>query len=252
MSLNEFEIDETEKKRFASVVILDLIIRQKKTIPVWLEGEDKDLEPLLEYMMMKQYLQAGANGYEPTNKGSSFFEQFLNRYLEFLRIYDVYCAIDLENGEFAFTRYFDFDSEEAWEDFLNQERWEDLRVAVAGYKGIDPFEVVFMSMLDEGAFPTTGSGWQFDLLLGQSWSIIADVLRNSLTEEELAYTDSEGRNVSGAEVLEDIIIQGAELRLALSQREQSEASDQLVSIETLKRYKNPQYRSDIWDKNIYE
>ena len=55
MSKN-FSIDEKQKKQFASAYLLDYLINNNKKIHIFLEDNDKDLEPLLEFMMMNEYV----------------------------------------------------------------------------------------------------------------------------------------------------------------------------------------------------
>jgi hypothetical protein len=216
----KYSVTEEKKKQFASAYLLDSIINSKVEIPIYLEGNDNDLEPVLEYMMMKEYLSVeNKEKYVPTDRGKEVLHRFMKRYSEFLKIFDIYCAVDLEEGCFAFEKYFNFSSEEEWVKYLSEERWEDLRVTVAEYKGINPVEIVFMSFLKEGQFGDRGEGWQFDLLLGSIWDEIIEVCDTALTKEDLSYTDGDNNLIDGTAVLEDVIVQGAELNLELHEKE---------------------------------
>ncbi len=219
--MGKYHASEEQKKQFASLYILNAMVNDKIVIPVYLEGNDEDLEPVLEYLMARQYITIKDNeSYETDAKGYEVLKRFMARYSEFLKIFDVYCAVDLGEGRFAFQEYFDL-SDAEWESHLNDERWEDLRVAVAEFKELNPVEIVFMSFLKEGQFGDRGNGWQFDLLLGSVWDEILDICNSALSVSDLGYTDEDGDYIEGASVLEDVIAQGAELNLELHKHEES-------------------------------
>jgi len=212
-------ISEEQKKEFAGIYILDYMVNFNKTFPVFLDGNDVDLEPVLEWLMMNEYvIIENKEKYVVAEKGKNVLEKFMKRYLEFLKIFDVYCAVDLQEGSFAFESYFDFETEDEWKEFLADERWEDLRVAVADYKGINAIEIVFMSFINEGRFGRGANGWQFDLLLGSVWDEILLIVDSALKWQDLGYNDEEGE-VSPQEVIEDIIVQGAELMVDLLKKD---------------------------------
>ncbi len=258
----KFNVTEEQRKQFASAYLLDLIVNSKIKIPLYLDEKDSDLEPVLEYMMMKEYLSVdNKESYTPTEKGNEVLGRFMKRYSEFLKIFDIYCAVDLTEGCFAFEEYFNFSSDEQWYKYLSDERWEDLRVAVTLYKKLNPVEIVFMSFLKEGQFGDRGEGWQFDLILGSIWDEILEVCNTALTADDLAYTDEDGAFIDGNSVLEDIIVQGAELNLDLHKQEKelqqkqkeedysSESEETYVEeirTEVYEHYCQPMYISPFW------
>ncbi len=141
------------------------------------------------------------------------------RYTEYLKVFDIYCAVDLETGEFAFARYFEFEDEAQWDEFLEDDRWDDLRLAVAEFKKIDPVEIVFMSFLNEDRFGRDETGWQFDLLLGTVWDEILNICSTAIKWEDLDYEDGEAV-VSAEDVMQDIIRQGTEIMITLLKKEE--------------------------------
>jgi hypothetical protein len=219
-------VDEEQKKQFASAYLLERMVNTPMSIPLFLEGNDQDLEPILEYLMAKESIEIEDNQrYAPTEKGREVLLRFMRRYHDFLRHYDIYSAVDLGEGTFALERYFDFDHEDpgdegAWRRFLSEERWEDLRVCVAAFKTLNPVEIVFMSFLNEGRFGLSSEGWQFDLLLGSVWDEILAVCNSALSIEDLAYEDEDGSHISGEAVIKDVISQGAKLNMKLKKREE--------------------------------
>lgn len=265
----KYSVTEEQKKQFASIYVLNYMINTPKSFPVFLEGRNEDLEPVLEFMMMHDYIEIkDEKSYIPSQKGRTVLEKFAKRYSDFLANFDIYCAVDLEKGEFAFERYLDFiDDGDAWNEYLSDERWEDLRIAVAIYKKIDPVEVVFMSFINEGRFGKQPEGWQFDLLLGSVWEEIVDICNAALKVEDLGYEDDEGK-VTGEEVIMDIIETAADINIQLLEEAKKMDLEMAAQIETdddgdddyyvdrveyeiiepriYERYRDPYYVNPVW------
>ncbi len=251
----DITIDEDTKNRFAGVYLLDHIEQETAGIPVFLDDNDEDLEPVLAWLMARDCLHIQAEPeeekekslgermqfwkkdeelppedqrYRLTDKGRKVLEQFRHRYREVLGVFDVFCAVDLEAGAFAMADYFDYQSNPtAWQKYLHEDRWEDLRLAAADNYGINPVEVVFLHFLSEGRFGRTQYGWQFDLLLGSVWDEIREIAANALYAEDLGF-ETDGEVIDGRTVLQDVLTQG--LNLLLELREQEAAFDPMESM----------------------
>ena len=212
-------LNDEKKKQFAGIYVLEYMVNKPHFFPIFLSGNDQDLESILEWLLVKDYVKIRDNEeYIPTEHGREALTKFMARYSEFLNVFDIYCAVDLAGGEFAFSSYFDFDDDTDWRQFLADDRWEDLRIAVAEYKKLDPIEIVFMSFISENRFGRDQTGWQFDLLLGSVWDEIVEICNSAIRWNELGFEDEEG-TVSAKEVMEDIIIQGAEIIIELHEKE---------------------------------
>jgi len=220
-----YSITNEQKKRFAGLYLLEYMINGPHTISIFLDDNDKDLEPVLEWLMMKEYIQIiDDQKYAPHPNGRKELEAFIVRYSEYLTLFDIFCAVDLQAGEFAFSRYFDFEDNQEWKEYLNDERWDDLRIAVAELKEMDPVEIVFMSFISEKRFGRDESGWQFDLLLGSVWDDILEICNSALSCTELGYEDEQGE-VTPEAVIVDIIEQGTDIMLDLLEREEKSVRD---------------------------
>lgn len=218
-----YQLQDTQRVQLASDYLLKKMTSENWRPDLMLDAPgDRDLEPALEQMMTQGWISIQSPKdadafYIPTEAGKARAFHFQTRYSEFLRVFDIFCAVDLKAGEFALASYFDL-SESAWSKFIEEPRWDDLRVAVAEYKGIDPIEVVFLSFLQEKRFGSDQPGWQFDLLLGDTWKDVVAVCNNSISVDQLGYEDEQGK-VSGEDVIRDVILQGFKILKHLAQEE---------------------------------
>ncbi len=214
-----YTISEARKREYAGIYLFEFMVNKPATFALLLDEGDAFLETILEWLLIKGYVEIRDNQkYVPAEKGRETLKNFLSRYSEYLTVFDVFCAVDLESGEFAFASYFEYEAPSAFSNYLEDERWEDLRIAVAEYKKLDPVEIVFMSFIAEKRFGRDETGWQFDLLLGSVWDEILEICNSALEWEELGYEDEE-EDVSGEQVIEDVIKQGAELMVELHKKE---------------------------------
>lgn len=239
-------ITDDNKKTFKAIILLDEMINGSHQFKTVDNGDDSVLEPLFIDLMSKGYVQTSGANYQVTAKGQDVYSVFMKRYTEYLKVYDIFSFVDLEKGEFAFDRYYDFDSDDAWADFTNDERFDDLRIAVAMFKKIDPAEIVFMSFINENRFDTTTAGWQMDLVSDNSWKEIEDICDTAIKPEEV-----------GEEAMLDMISQGSELMIKLLEEEKEQeqnnntgdGSETVVEEETVEYYQpyyDPYYVSPVW------
>src|ERR1700744_3924234 len=234
------------KKTFRAIILLNEMINGTHQFQTFANGDDSVLEPLFIELMSKGYVQTSGMNYQVTAKGQEVFDKFMKRYTEYLKVYDIFTYVDLESGEFAFARYFDFTTDEAWADFASNERFDDLRIAVAIFKKIDPAEIVFMSFINENRFDTTAAGWQMDLASDNDWDEIEDICKTAIKPEEV-----------GEDAMVDMIGQGSELMIKLLEEEQQQNQNNqgntnggdIVEEETVEYYQpyyDPYYVSPIW------
>jgi hypothetical protein len=240
-------LTDDNKKTFKAIILLNEIINGTHKFQTIDNGDDNVLEPLFIELMSKGYAQTAGINYAVTPKGKEIFDTFMKRYSEYLKVYDVFSFVDLEKGEFAFSRYYDFDSDDAWFEFTGQERFDDLRIAVALFKKLDPAEIVFMSFINEDRFDTTSAGWQMDLLSDNEWNEIEAICNTAIKPEEV-----------GDDAMVDMINQGSELMMQLmeedAKRQQEDENynnggDTIVETETIEYYEpyyDPYYVSPVW------
>ena len=173
------------------------------------ETDDEGLESLLNFMESRGTLTVEEdNYYKATDKGHEVYQDLIKQLEAYVHHFEVYAYVNLEQGIFG-------DPET---DLLEGDKWTDLRIAVAEHKGIDPYRVVFLAMLSAEAF-YENRDWKFDLSMGSLFQEMKQIVLEQLHVDDLGYSDSEGE-VSGEEVIRDIIEQGSELVAKRTSRKQ--------------------------------
>ena len=215
---DKYKVNQEKSDQYTSILLMDYLINHNGELPLLMDGPFRTLEPLVIKLSAAGYVRTPAmnekgNSYIATDKGREALGKFMQRYSEYLKIYDVFCAVDLTEGTFAFSRFYDFDTDDDWNAYLNQDNWEDVRIAVAEYKKVDPLEIVFMSFINEGRFDLTRYTWQMDISSGMIWEEMEKICNAALTVDQINQGDDT--------VMPDIIRQGAELTVSLLQEEEA-------------------------------
>lgn len=200
-----YTLDNNAKFKFRTYVLLQEIIQYKHYFPIVFGGDDRLLEGQLRFMFHNELLDKNEKEYIPTEKGREYLQNFLNKYYEFLKIFDVFSAVDLGTGEFAFSKFYDM-TEDEWKPFINLERFSDVRIAVAEFKKLDAVEIVFMSFMNENKFDPTLPNWQDDLISDVRWNEILNICNTAIPLVDLQDNG----------VIEDIIAKGNETMKALA------------------------------------
>lgn len=258
--MKKYPLSVRDRVKYMCIVLLQEIINFQTYFPTKLVGEDTYLGPYLDQMVANGTLERQAGEYIPTEIGRTELQNFYNKYYEYLKIFDIFCAVDLEAGEFAFSRIHDESFDDAsWLDYLEQERFSDVRVAVADFKGLDPNEIVFMSFLTEGRFESVDQDgntiprWQYNLTNENDgiWNEIEEITNSAI---DVDYLRQDG-------VLEDVIRQGSEIAMNLIRKadelnrenmqephEDEEEYEEIIETTTyVDVVEMPYYDYDYWD-----
>lgn len=211
----KYQVLEKQKNQFITLVLINEIINFQTYFPVKLEGDNTFINSYLGSMLTQGMLVIKNDKFVPTPKGREFLQNFYNKYYEYLKMFDIYCAVDLDKGEFAFSSSDIFSTDEDWFKFLSQERFSDVRVAVAEFKNMDPKEIVFMSFLNEGRFDCTAPRWQYNLTGDGIWKEIEEILNTAVSAE---YLTTDG-------VLEDVIKQGTQIAMEIIKNAELNSDD---------------------------
>lgn len=202
-------MDADKKDQFVGILILDYINKGGKLATL---STDKGLEALLVKMLAKGYLKVEGRYYAQTPAGIAILKVFMQRYSEYIRLYDVFSFVDLTAGEFAFKKFFALEPKD-WKEYIKTDNWEDCRVAVAEFKKLDPIEQVFMSFINEGRFDLSKPGWQLEVWSGLIWEQILEICNKALSVEQI--------NQGNEAVMPDIITQGTKLAVDLIKEEEA-------------------------------
>lgn len=205
-----FTISQQSRLSYAGLYILKYMHEHKMANTLELTNDSSVLEPIINWLIKTDHLKPTSNHYSISQKGLDVLTKFKDRFQNFLTKYDVYCCVDLEAGEFAFSHYHEYEDSDEWQEFLTDERWDDLRVAVAQYEGIDPIEMIFMSYLSEDRFGRDEEGFKYDLLLGNIWDEIWEIAHSAIQLKSLGYVDQD-QIISSENVITDIITKGREV-----------------------------------------
>ncbi|GEM_PF-1001405 len=251
-----YTLSAEQQTRFADIYLLRRMINQPLAVSVDLSGDDSFLESTLGRLVSKGWvtIEKSKALYVPTQAGRDPLQKFEQRYYDYLKVYEVYCAVDLEKGEFGYNYMDDFAAKmntirlfrqdhwkpyiskfqeylaaanwksvapAAFRTFLSLDIWEDLRVAVAESKQLDPMEIVYMSLLNEGAFDQTERSWQFDLHSGWFFQKIEKIANSAVHLDQLIADDC-----TPEEVMENILTAGTDAMLGRIAREEAFAEEE--------------------------
>ena len=194
-------LSEESKLEFAGLLIMHRLVSEGERIhSSFMESNDRLVEPYLDALEDKGLVQRGAEYYyEATEKGKQLYQKLIDQRLAYARHFGIYERVDLAAGTFA----------DPQSDFQDDERWADLRVAVAEFKGVDPYHMVFLAMLSDEHF-FENHDWRFDLGMGNLFEEMEKIVQDQISEDDLAYEDEEGL-ISGHDVLQDVILQGDQI-----------------------------------------
>jgi hypothetical protein len=149
------------------------------------------LESILKKLQKKNFVMEDMVDYNHVYKisaeGQSSLSKFMARFDEYKAVYDIYCSVDLyaddDEDRFAFEQMYNIEDDDLWSEHVNDDKWFDLRVLVAEFKKLDPFEIVFMSQLE--SFDFEDPEWAIDLVTGDTWAEITEICDNAVKEDEL-------------------------------------------------------------------
>jgi hypothetical protein len=233
----KYTIDQKKKSQFIWAFLLDQMA-DKRDFSVLLHDNDTFIEKYLIEMLSLNFIKIVNNYYKIDTKGQEFLDNFFAKYKDFLKLYDIFCAVDLTEGTFAFKEFYNFDTDEEWKIYLNQDNWEDVRVAVCEFKKIDPIEIVYLSFLNEGRF-TSNDNWQFDLTSDLIWDEILNICETAIPLSSLSQDG----------VIEDIVQQGSNIMLEILKEENSRKLEELENTVSSEEYDNEVYY--VEEETIY-
>jgi hypothetical protein len=216
MAKGTYTLSKEQRGYFTSVLLLERV-NEKGGMLVSLPGDLQMLSKHLEDLAVKGWLDIKGTKYQVSEgKGTEVLTNFLEKLNEFRKVYSLYSAVDMQSGEFAFSTFFDFDSDEEFNTYIEDERFSDLRVAICQFKEIDPLEVILLDFMDRDSFDIDDNEWEAELTSGLIFDDIVEIANNSL--QLLTINESQGE-----EAMEMVLEQGAEVMGSLLKEEKEMA-----------------------------
>src|SRR5262249_16476100 len=207
-------------EEMASWLVLRWFVETGRDVSVLLPTEWSLLEPVIDRLASHNYLIINGTAWEADPDGIQALEHYRQTQLEAIGRYDIFCAVDLATGEFAFAKYHQL-NEQAFKRYLMQERFKDLRLAMVEYlhRQESPesiarhlYEVAFAVLWDRVEW--FGKGWQ-DLAAVQNTAGPLEQAVQNTTSWKL-YGDDEAHAES---IFDDILRQGEDLMVKFTQLE---------------------------------
>lgn len=249
----KYELLEKNKTKYICLVLLNEIINFQHYFNVAPNRDEVFIQPYLHMMCERGVLVINDGRFIPTPLGRQELVNLYEKYYDYLMMFDIFCAVDLEKGEFAFSSMGNDFSDDEWFTFIEDERFSDVRVAVAEFKGLDPIEIVFLSFLNEGRFNVGERLWENDLTGDAVWREIEEICNTAISAEYLNET-----NNSEEGILEEVIRQGTEIAIKLiregedlmseMESEYDESEEEIIeTIEYVEIVTEPYYDYEYYD-----
>lgn len=234
-----------KKKIWLTILLLDEMSR--RDFGTILKDDDSLFDEQFVEMRSKGFIDKGDKKWIITEKGNKFFDDFMQKYDEYLKIFDIFSYVDMKEGEFAFEKYYDL-SDSDWELYKNNERFQDVRIAVCNFKKIDPEEIVFMSFINENRFDTSENGWQHKLMFGETWNEIEKIVSSAITVEEIGIEETKEMIKRGSEITKELLEKERELKTESVSETVTETTyvEETEYYDSYSYYSDPFYISPIW------
>jgi len=207
-------LSDEDIRRFNYRTILYKMDQQGYTIPLIAQDPNAGqsfLSDILTEMSGEDYLVIGKERYEISKKGRAELETMAEQYHSLVQHFDIFAHVDIDNS--GFLEPGDNPKEQIHIDGQSFDRFIDLRVAVMRFKGISPFDMVFLNLLREGRIGANDN-WEFDLALGKElYSEVEQIVNSAYTVKDLTALEKTNANgaIPGSDILKDVIVAGNQI-----------------------------------------
>ncbi len=130
----KYQILEKDKTKYVCLVLLNEIINFQHYFDVVPTKDEVFIEVYLRKMYERGILDIKDGQYIPTELGRQELVNLYDKYYDYLKMFDIFCAVDLKAGEFAFSSISNDWSDYEWAEFIGDERFSDVMIAVAEFK----------------------------------------------------------------------------------------------------------------------
>jgi hypothetical protein len=193
-------------------LVLEHLSRRDLPLSTYLQGEELWLRDSVSRLLLYDFIEIQGTTYQVTGKGLDCLANLQKRATRLIAELDIYSAVDLQSGEFAFSRYHEL-SKQAWELYIDQERFTDLRLAVAEYKQMDLHEVVYLTLFIQKRFDTATSGWEYYLATGDMWREMLCIVEHFISWKQIGDAPEM--------IIQEIIKRGKDVMVKITEVENS-------------------------------
>lgn len=202
-------LSDEDVKRFNARIVLHKM-DQGYQIPLLADSQHGSsfLQDVLMELLADEYVVLGSQQYELTAKGRQALEEMAEQYHSLVNHYDIFAHVDIDNG--CFLEPDDDPNAQISIDGEMYPRFIDLRVAVMRFKGIDPFDMVFLNLLREQRIAAKDN-WEFDMALGKAlYEELEEIVNTAYTVSDLTALGkaNEHGEIPGSDILKDVIVAG--------------------------------------------
>jgi len=233
---HRFEIDSQRVFLFRCIVILEYLSNRVRDYRLEDEKDPRIKNIIGE--LIELGLVRNESACIPTDEGKRTLEAFLARLDDFVKNFEVYRAVDMATGDFAYERYHTNQiGESCWLGYLKNTRWKDLRLLVAEHKKINRDDALLVMFAGDNQLDDTSDTWK-ETIFGDAFPVaVEQIYNNAITK-----MDVKSKEVKTEDVLKQVIIKGARLNLKYQPAESSSED----------RQKDPAVEAPPYDAGNYQ
>lgn len=207
------KLEDEDIRRFNARTVLYKVDQLGYQLPLMPAADSGQafLKDVLQELVADSYLDIGQDKYVLTPKAHQELEAMAEQYHSLVEHYDIFANVDLDTS--AFLEPGDDPKSEVMIGGEAFPRFIDLRVAVMRFKGISPFDMVFLNLLREGRIGKQDN-WEFDLALGRAlYDEVEEIVNTAYTVSDLSNLKKTNENgeIPGSDILRDVIIAGNQI-----------------------------------------
>lgn len=251
------QLSDEDVKRFNQRTVL-YKMEQGYQIPILADSNHGSsfLKDVVDALLADGYLTVGSSFYELSPQGQTALEEMAEQYHSLVNHYDIFAHVDIDNG--CFLEPDDDPNEQVMIDGEAYPRFIDLRVAVMRFKGIDPFDMVFLNLLREQRIAAKDN-WEFDMALGKAlYAELEEIVNTAYTVKDLTELgqSNEHGEIPGSDILKDVIVAGNQTNQsrALAERatpRHDEPARPRIQVQVVEKQQEPLFIEHHYEPYVY-
>ena len=185
-----------------------------------------------------------------TDKGIEFIKNLMKCYYEFKDLYTVFQRVNLNEGKFALSEFENYETDEEWRlfyDNLDRNVWLDLQINIAIYNKLDPYKLIFMSLIDENTFGNE-LNWQFDVHSELFVNKITEIYKNNYIEPD---KESDPNLEIYNDTLKNVYEQGKQITLNYLSNKLKSRKEKNIQ-QNIEYYEEIPIYEEVYEIEVYE